>query len=165
MIPASTAHPGPVIRPEQPHDGAAIEALLGHAFGPGRFVKVSERVREFAEFQPQFSFCAWEGDRLVGSVRMWRIHIGDVSASFLGPLAVESDQRKHGTGGKLVQAACAAAQAGGFPLVLLVGDEPYFTRFGFSKAHTAGVRMPGPVDPLRVLSRGSVRPLVGPVRA
>ena len=46
---------------EQPQDAGAIEALLDHAFGPGRFTKVSERVREFAEFRPEMSFCAWDG--------------------------------------------------------------------------------------------------------
>ena len=60
---------------EHPQDAQAIEALLDHAFGPGRFTKVSERVREIAEFRPELSVCAWEGARLVGSVRMWKVHV------------------------------------------------------------------------------------------
>lgn len=165
MIAQTSAPQAPDIRSEQSADDAKIEALLEHAFGPGRFAKVSERVREFAEFRPDMSFCAWEGARLVGSVRMWRIHIGDRPAIFLGPLAVEADQRKHGTGGVLVARACAAAAAAGFPLVLLVGDLPYFSRFGFSNAPTAGVRLPGPVDQRRVLAWGATAPLAGPVTA
>ncbi|MCI3131298.1 GNAT family N-acetyltransferase [Phenylobacterium aquaticum] len=165
MIASKTAASAPDIRSEQPQDDAAIEALLDHAFGPGRFVKSSERVREFAEFRPDLSFCAWDGDRLVGSVRMWKIHIGDAPAIFLGPLAVMADQRKAGAGGLLVERACQAAEAAGFPLVLLVGDGPYFQRFGFSAEHTRGVRMPGPVDPRRVLARGATGPLSGDVRA
>ena len=148
---------------EQPQDADAIEALLDHAFGPGRFTKVSERVREFAEFRPEMSFCAWEGSRLVGSVRMWAIHIGGTPAIFLGPLAVLAEGRKSGTGGELVRRASAAAQAAGFP-VLLVGDEPYFGRFGYSRAAGAHVRLPGPVDQRRVLALGA-SDLAGPVTA
>ena len=122
---------------EQPQDADAIEALLDHAFGPGRFVKSSERVREFAEFRPDMSFCAWEGGRLVGSVRMWKVHVGEAPAIFLGPLAVRAEVRKFGVGGELVRMACQAAQAAGYP-VLLVGDEPYFGRFGFKAANAAG---------------------------
>lgn len=152
---------------EQPQDADAIEALLDHAFGPGRFTKVSERVREFAEFRPEMSFCAWEGSRLVGSVRMWAIHVGGTPAIFLGPLAVLAEGRKSGTGGELVRRASAAAQAAGFP-VLLVGDEPYFQRFGFAAAPAAAVRLPGPVDQKRVLARqvgGEPAELAGDVRA
>lgn len=148
---------------EQPQDADAIEALLDHAFGPGRFTKVSERVREFAEFRPEMSFCAWEGSRLVGSVRMWAIHVGGTPAIFLGPLAVLAEGRKAGTGGELVRRASAAAQAAGYP-VLLVGDEPYFGRFGYSRAAGMHVRLPGPVDQRRVLALGA-SDLAGPVTA
>ncbi|WP_340645630.1 N-acetyltransferase [Phenylobacterium sp.] len=150
-VPAAKA---PTFEREQPLDGPAVEALLDHAFGPGRFTKVSERVREVAEFRPDLSFCAWDGQRLVGSVRMTRIRIGTDAAIFLGPLAVEADVRKFGTGGALVLAACDAAQEAGFASVLLVGDEPYFGRFGFSAALAKRVRLPGPVDQRRVLVRG-----------
>lgn len=140
--------------PEAAVDHEAFEALLDHAFGPGRFVKVSERVREFARFRPDLSFCAWDGDRLVGGVRQWEVHVGDRPVIFLGPLAVEADVRKYGTGGELVRRACLAAKAAGFPVVLLVGDEPYFERFGFSSAGTRSVVLPGPVDQRRVLAWG-----------
>lgn len=139
---------------EQPQDAGAVETLLDHAFGPGRFTKVSERVREFAEFRPEMSFCAWHGPRLVGSVRMWAIHVGGTPATFLGPLAVLAEARKFGTGGDLVRRASAAAQAAGQPVVL-VGDEPYFGRFGYSVAAAKNVRLPGPVDQRRVLVLGA----------
>ena len=139
---------------EQPQDADAIEALLDHAFGPGRFTKVSERVREFAEFRPDMSFCAWDGARLVGSVRMWAVHVGGRPVIFLGPLAVLAEGRKFGTGGVLVQRASAAAQAASYP-VLLVGDQPYFGRFGYSVDAAKDVRLPGPVDQRRVLVLGA----------
>ena len=153
------------LRPETPGDAANIEALLDHAFGPGRFVKVSERVREFARFRPDLSFCAVEAGKVVGVVRLWDIHIGANPALFLGPLAVHSGRRLDGLGGRLVQYAGEAADTVGAGPILLVGDAPYFERFGYSADPTRGVRLPGPVDPRRVLARGASGPLVGPVRA
>ncbi len=149
---------------EAPAHGTAIEALLNAAFGPGRFAKVSERVREFADFAPELSFCAFEGEALVGVVRLWRVAVGDQPIAFLGPLAVEEEARKHGLGALLVERACAAAEAAGEAAVLLVGDLAFFSRAGFEIAPE--VRMPGPVDPRRVLAR-TFRDvaLVGMVRA
>lgn len=147
-VPLSTLH----FRTEDPADHSAIEALLDRVFGPGRFTKVSERVREVAQARPDLSFCAWKGDVLVGVVRQWAVHVGGDPTIFLGPLAVDQDQRLGGLGAALVQKACEAA---GAAPVLLVGDEPYFTRFGFSAAPARGVILPGPVDQRRVLVRGS----------
>ncbi len=148
---------------ETPGYSPGIEALLNRAFGPGRFAKVSERVREFAEFAPELSFCAFEGERLVGTVRMWRVAVGDQPIVFLGPLAVEADARKHGLGALLVERACETSEALGEAAVVLVGDLPFFQRVGFEVA--SGVVMPGPVDPKRVLARVFVDlPLSGPVR-
>ena len=165
MMPKTTAAPALVLRSETAADALKVDALIDRAFGPGRFVKSSERVREVAEFRPDLSMCALESGRLVGSVRMWRVHVGPTPAIFLGPIAVESDARSAGVGGLLVDAACKAAEAAGFPLVVLVGDVPYFGRFGFDNDQTRQVRMPGPVDQRRVLARGAVAPLVGPVGA
>lgn len=136
---------------EVPEHGPVIEALLNRAFGPGRFAKVSERVREIADFAPELSFCAFDGPRLVGVVRMWRVAAGDQPIVFLGPLAVDEDARKHGLGALLVEHACEASRAAGEAAVVLVGDLPFFQRVGFEVA--TGVVMPGPVDPRRVLAR------------
>lgn len=154
---------------ERPQDAPAIEALLDHAFGPGRFVKSSERVREIATFRPDLSFCAFEGDRLVGVVRQYAVRVGETPLIFLGPLAVWSDTRKSGVGGLLVARACHAAQAAGERAVLLVGDEPYFGRFGFAAAPARAIVMPGHVDQHRVLvrplSEGGAEGLAGAVGA
>jgi predicted N-acetyltransferase YhbS len=136
---------------EAPEDQPAIEALLDRAFGPGRFVKSSERVREFADFAPELSFCAWSDGELLGVVRMWRVRVGETPVVFLGPLAVDDSQRSAGVGGGLVQRACEAARQAGEAAVLLVGDGSYFARFGFEASAAKSVRMPGPVDQRRVL--------------
>jgi len=145
--------PSLTLAPEQLADSDRIEALLDRAFGPGRFVKSSERVREIAEFAPELSFCAWDAGELMGVVRMWRVRVGGRPVVFLGPLAVEQDQRSAGVGGQLVARACQAAEAAGEAFVVLVGDAPYFERFGFSAELAADVRLPGPVDQRRVLAR------------
>lgn len=149
---------------EAPAHVGEIEALLNRAFGPGRFAKVSERVREFADFAPELSFCAIEAGRVVGVVRMWRVNAGDQPVVFLGPLAVEESERRHGLGAQLVERACDAAKAAGEPAVLLVGDLPYFQRVGFAIA--PDVTLPGPVDARRILSRSFADvALSGPVKA
>jgi predicted N-acetyltransferase YhbS len=153
---------------EGPEDQEAIEALLDRAFGPGRFVKSSERVREFAEFAPELSFIAWDGEQLAGVVRLWRVQVGGVPVAFLGPLAVDAEARSGGLGGQLVDRACQAARAAGESAVLLVGDEPFFGRFGFAAKPAHSVRMPGPVDQRRVLAHAFVdlgEGLSGPVAA
>jgi len=147
------SRPALIFRHEAPEDQPAIEVLLDRAFGPGRFVKSSERVREIAEFAPELSFCAWSEGRLLGVVRMWRVRVGGVEAAFLGPLAVDSDERSAGLGGQLVERACAAAGKAGEAAVLLVGDGPYFDRFGFAGGLARDVIMRGPVDQRRVLAR------------
>jgi predicted N-acetyltransferase YhbS len=138
---------------EAPEDGPPVDALIDRAFGPGRFTKVSERVREFASFAPELSVCAWSEGRLLGCARMWRIRVGGTPVTFLGPFAVELGERNAGFGARLIARACEAARAAGETHVVLVGDEPYFGRVGFSTAAGRRVIMPGPVDQRRVLVR------------
>ena len=143
----------PHIDVETADDAEAVEALVLAAFGPGRFAKTAERLRERAPVAA--GFVAREGTELLGSVRLWSITIGGTSALFLGPIAVAADNRRAGLGAELVQACLARAEAAGQG-VLLVGDAPYFGRFGFVMA--PDVRLGGPVDPRRVLWRGDGLP-------
>ena len=103
---------------ERPQDGPLVDALIDRAFGPGRFTKVSERVREFATFAPELSVCAWSPGpagvgRLMGCARMWRVRVGGRPAMFLGPFAVEQGERNAGFGARLIARACEAAQGAG----------------------------------------------------
>ena len=136
-------------RPEAPDDEHAILALTDRAFGPGRYAKAAERLREGNRLIAPLSISAWRGEALLGSVRMWPVRVGAGVSLFLGPIAVEADERKHGIGAELVARACEAAKAAGWGSVFLVGDAPYFGRMGFVPA--PAVRMPGPVDQRRVL--------------
>lgn len=135
---------------ETPTDARAVEALVLAAFGPGRFAKTAERLREHAGLA--VGFVCHEGADLVGTVRLWSIRIGDAPALFLGPIAVEGESRRGGLGAALTQACLDWARAEGTSGVLLIGDPAYFNRFGFAVA--PDVLMPGPVNPRRVMWLG-----------
>ena len=148
-LPPEPALP-PLVR-ETPEMEAAVTALIDRVFGPGRFAKSSERLREGNTLLADCSFVCLRDGAPIGCVRMWPVTIGGEPVAFLGPLAVDPDDRSSGLGQALVEAACEAARAAGWRAVLLVGDGPYFGRVGFTNAHTGGVVMPGPVDQRRVL--------------
>ncbi len=153
---------------ETPGDAADIERLNDRAFGPGRFSRSAERVREETAHEPALSFTARVATLLVGSVRQTPILIGTAKALMLGPLAVEPAFRSRGIGRQLMDRAIAEAVANGYRLVLLVGDEAYYGRMGFRRVPPGSIILPGPVDPQRILLwaadedvRASAR---GPVR-
>jgi len=131
---------------------AAIEAVLARAFGPGRFAKTSERVRERgAVAEPALSRVALsEAGEVVGVCRVWRVAAG-APLYFLGPLAVDPDAQSAGLGLSLARAAVAACRAAGGASVVVVGAAPFFAPLGFTIAAPERLRLPGPVDPARLL--------------
>src|SRR6185436_21093863 len=129
------------IRRERKGDVAPREALLDVSYGPIRFSKTSERLREGR--RPGLSFVAASGRRLVGTVRLWDVSAGPGRpALLLGPLAVAPDCRKRGIGSALMTRALREAGKRGHRAVLLVGDAPYYGRFGFSADKTGTLWMP-----------------------
>jgi predicted N-acetyltransferase YhbS len=140
--------PAVLIDVERAADAAAVEALVAQAFGPGRYVKTAERLREGSEPIAGLCFVVREAGMVTGTVRLWPVEAAGVRLAFLGPIAVHASRRSDGLGAALVEHACAAARAAGWPGVLLVGDEPYFGRFGFKRVK---LTLPGPVNPARVL--------------
>lgn len=140
------------IRHEIAADSKLIEALHERAFGPGRFARTASRLRETGEAFPAASFVAFVATMLVGSVRMTRVHVGKMPALVLGPLAVEPAFEGRGIGSALMRAAIDAAKSQDEAVIFLVGDEPYYKRFGFRRVSTGGPVMPGPVNPERFLA-------------
>ncbi len=140
-----------LIEPESPDDAEAIERLNERVFGPGRFAKTAYRLREEAAPDFTLSFVARVGTMLIGANRMTPILIGETPALLLGPLTVEPVFRSQGIGEKLVLRSLEAARGVGAKVAILVGDEPYYSRMGFKRAPPGRVRLPGPVDPARVL--------------
>lgn len=153
----SDAPPSFTLAIERPADRTAADALVEAAFGPGRYAKTAERLREGNRPRSDLSFCAFADGAPIGSVRLWPVEIGGTGMVFLGPIAVERDWRKHGVGGALVTRACKGAERAGERGVLLVGDPPFFGPLGFEAVASGRVVLPGPVDALRVLWR-ALRP-------
>jgi predicted N-acetyltransferase YhbS len=141
-----------IIRNEQPIDSEAIERLHERAFGPGRFARTASRLREGASHLLDLSFTAMVGTLLVGSVRMTPVKAGDEAALMLGPLTVEPAFESRGIGAALMRRSLDTAKARGHTLVLLVGDEPYYSRFGFKRIPPQQLQLPGPVNPARFLA-------------
>lgn len=136
------------ITPEIAADLPAREALLDRAFGKAeRRRKTSERLRDGRLPAEGLAFAARNRrGRLIGTLRLWNITAGTAGpALLLGPLAVDCAYQKRGIGAKLMRHALAQAQALGHKAVLLVGDEPYYGRFGFARASVEGLSLPGPV--------------------
>lgn len=161
------------IRPERPTDVGAREALLDRAFGPCRFTKSSERLRAGNAPAAGLALVATEAghdgkERIVGTVRLWPVSAGGRDALLLGPLAVEPGRQGFGIGAALMRHALAEAARRGHAAVLLVGDAPYYSRFGFSAAAAAGLAMPSGHEP-RLLAReflpGALAAAAGPITA
>ncbi|MGC1464730.1 MAG: N-acetyltransferase [Pseudolabrys sp.] len=139
------------ILPETADDALAIERLHERTFGPGRFTRSAFRIREGRGHSFALSFTARVGSLLVGSVRLTPVCIGETPALLLGPLTVEPPFRERGIGTALIARALKDAKAQGHKLVALVGDEPYYGKHGFKKIPKDRAKMPGPVDPNRLL--------------
>ena len=139
------------ILPETLGDALAIERLHERTFGPGRYARSAFRIREGRGHMLDLSFTARIGTLMVGSIRLTPICIGETPALLLGPLTVEPPFRSRGVGSALMTRSLKEATAKGYKLVLLVGDEPYYGKAGFKRIAKGQVKMPGPVDPARLL--------------
>ena len=142
------------IREEISNDAAAREALLDAAFGEARFAKAAERLREHRLPASGLSFVACEGTRVIATVRSWDIVAGpNRPALLLGPLAVASARRNRGIGTRLMHHALREARRLGHRAILLVGDAPYYGRFGFTCEKTNRLWLPGSFEQHRLLGR------------
>jgi len=138
---------------ERPAHAPAVERLVDAAFGEARWHKTCQRLRDGRTPVAALSLVALDGEALVGTVRLWTVQAGRQRALLLGPLAVDPQRRDQGIGAALIEEAIARAAAAGEELVLLVGDAPYYARFGFRADTTTGLWLPGPVERDRFLAR------------
>lgn len=143
-------------------DGPEVEALYDTCFAPGREALSSYRLRDGVP--PVKGLCLVARDDLEivsGAVRFWPVRVSDVEALLLGPIAVHPTRQGEGLGGLLMNAGLAAAQDAGWRRILLVGDAPYYGKFGF--VPLAQVQMPPPTNPARILGYGDWADVSGPV--
>jgi predicted N-acetyltransferase YhbS len=139
------------IRAERASDVAGREALLDACFGEDRDARTCQRLRDGRAPAEGLAFSAVCQRRLAGTIRLWHVSAGGVAALVLGPLAVDPSCRKLGIGRALVNHALAAAKARGHGAVILLGDAPYYARFGFSALKTGELSLPGPFERDRLL--------------
>ena len=141
-----------VIRAERASDVVAREALLDACFGVNRHMRTCQRLRDGRAPAEGLALSVVRQGRLVGTVRLWHVSAGGVPALVLGPLAVDSSCRALGVGAALMNHALAAAKALGDGAVILLGDAPYYARFGFSGSKTGELSLPGPFERDRLLA-------------
>ncbi|WP_353644803.1 N-acetyltransferase [Mesorhizobium sp. WSM2239] len=157
---------------ESAADIPAREALLDRAMGPKRRKKSSEKLRRGRRPSEGLALVARDAaGTVVGTVRLWDVALGEggEAALLLGPLAVCPSQKSAGIGSALMRHAVAEARRLGHGIILLVGDEPYYGRFGFSAGKTGRLAMPGPYEQHRFLAlelrEGALDGAAGTLRA
>src|SRR5436190_2780748 len=157
------------IRAERGGDAAAREALLDACFGASRHTRTCQRLRDGRLPAEGLAFTARHQGRLVGTIRFWHVRAGGQAALMLGPLAVDPACRDLGIGAALMKHALASAKARGHAAVILLGDAPYYARFGFTADKTGGLSLPGPFERDRLLGlelrRGGLSGAVGMIQA
>lgn len=140
------------IRAERASDVVAREALLDVCFGANRHGRTCQRIRDGRLPAEGLAFSAVHQGRLVGTVRLWHVSAGGKPALVLGPLAVDPACRSLGVGAALMRHALDVAKRRGHGAVILLGDAPYYARFGFTPAKTAELALPGPFERDRLLA-------------
>ena len=139
------------IRAERASDVVAREALLDACFGENRHTRTCQRLRDGRAPAEGLAFSAERNGRLVGTLRLWHVSAGGRPALMLGPLAVDVTCRGLGVGAALMDHALELAKARGHGAVILLGDAPYYIRFGFSAGKTGELSLPGPFERDRLL--------------
>ncbi|WP_375265591.1 GNAT family N-acetyltransferase [Planktotalea sp.] len=138
------------LKPETAEDWWEVEALYDLCFAPGREALSSYRLRDGVPPVEGLSSVARDSDGiLAGAIRYWPVLIGMHQALLLGPVAVHPTRQGEGLGSALIRDSLARADENGWRRVMLVGDEPYYQKFGFSRLN--GILMPPPTNPERVL--------------
>src|SRR6266481_3852926 len=140
-----------VIRAERASDVVAREALLDACFGDNRHTRTCQRLRDGRAPAEGLALAVVAEGRLVGTVRLWHVSAGGKPALMLGPLAVDATCRGLGVGAALMDHALAVAKARGHGAVILLGDAPYYARFGFTADKTGELSLPGSFERDRLL--------------
>jgi len=157
--------------PETPADSYEVEMLLDLAFAPGRTALSSYQLREgVAPIAELSTIVRDEFDSVAGAIRYWPVRIGEAGtpALLLGPIAIHPTRQGEGLGALLMVQTLARAQQLGWERVVLVGDEPYYRRFGFTREMAIDLDFPKPVNLNRLLAKelveGAMRGIAGTVR-
>ncbi|MDJ0628594.1 MAG: N-acetyltransferase [Rhodobacter sp.] len=147
---------------ERPQDWWEVEALFDLCFAPGREALSSYRLRDGIDPVAELCLVARDPEEAVAAaIRYWPVRVGGAEALLLGPIAVHPIHQGEGLGALVITNSLMRAEGAGWLRVMLVGDEPYYGRFGFTRLD--GVTMPPPTNPDRVLGRGRWAGVTGAV--
>ncbi len=144
------------VLPETPADSFEVEMLLDLAFAPGRTALSSYQLRDgVAEIAELSTIVRDEYDSVVGAIRYWPIRIGEAgdSALLLGPIAIHPTRQGEGLGALLMMESLERARNMGWRRVVLIGDEPYYKHFGFTREAARALDFPKPVNLERLLAK------------
>lgn len=135
---------------ETENDWWEVEALYDLCFAPGRTALSSYRLREGVATVAALCLVMRDEDKtLAAAIRFWPAEVDGADILLLGPIAVHPTRQGEGLGGLLINESLAEARRLGWERVLLVGDAPYYSRFGFE--NLTDVVMPPPTNPDRIL--------------
>lgn len=147
---------------EKPDDHWEVETLLDTAFAPGRTSLSSYRLREGVAPVEELCLTARDEDEigaLAGVIRFWPVMIGEKATPslLLGPVAAHPTRQGEGIGALLILEGLEYAAKAGWQRCILIGDEPYYTRFGFKRSLAADITFPPPTNPNRILAKEITR--------
>lgn len=149
------------LRQEVPDDWWEVEALLDLCFAPGRTALSSYRLRDGVDPVAELCLVAHEEGVIAGAIRVWPVRVAGEPVALIGPVAVHPTHQGEGLGGMMIRESLRLAGQGGWKRLMLVGDAPYYGRFGFRQLD--GVVMPPPTNPERVLGLGDWTGITGQV--
>lgn len=144
------------ITSEVPDDVDEVEYLYDLVFAPGRSALSSYRLRDGVKRIPELSLVARDKyDILAGAIRFWPVRIGKAGdpALLLGPVAVHPTRQGEGLGNLLISESLDRAAKQGWSRIILVGDEPYYRRYGFQRDLAQRLQFPPPTNPERLLAK------------
>ena len=137
-----------IVRRERPADHAASRAVQAAAFARDESEPVEARLldelRACDGWLPALSWVAEADNQVIGHNICTRGYVGGTACVGLGPIGVLPDTQHAGVGSALMHAMIGAADGLGEPLIALLGDPGYYTRFGFVRSSDLGIAPPDP---------------------
>ncbi|MEN1760625.1 N-acetyltransferase [Anoxynatronum sibiricum] len=140
-----------VVRPEDKKEVPVIREVIREAFAPmpfstGQEWQLVEKIRQSSGYLPSLALVALCDGVLVGQSMISLLEIEDKkkphNALVLGPVSVLPDFQRRGIGQELIRIGIAAAKRMPLPVMVVVGDLAYYSRFGFEPAVPRSIHMP-----------------------